>query len=163
MKLPVNGRISSGFGNRIHPITGKTSFHNGIDIAARLGTPIYAPASGTVVRTWWDRAGGRCMWIQHDGGIKTGYAHCQWVITPGEIVNAGDIIGTVIDAHGSPIDHPINEKVIGIGIPDLARIPNVILAAGGTHKIPVCRAILGLGLVNTFVTEEATARALVAP
>jgi lsr operon transcriptional repressor len=74
----------------------------------------------------------------------------------------GDILGTVIDAHGRPIDHPINEKVIGIGIPDLARIPNVILAAGGTHKIPVCRAILGLGLVNTFVTEEATARALVA-
>jgi len=74
----------------------------------------------------------------------------------------GDILGTVIDANGRPIDHPINEKVIGIGIPDLARIPNVILAAGGTHKIPVCRAILGLGLINTFVTEEATARALVA-
>lgn len=74
----------------------------------------------------------------------------------------GDILGTVIDAHGRPIDHPINEKVIGIGIPDLARIPNVILAAGGTHKIPVCRAILGLGLINTFVTEENTARALVA-
>lgn len=74
----------------------------------------------------------------------------------------GDILGTVIDAKGNPIDHPINEKVIGIGIPDLARIPNVILAAGGAHKVAVCRAILGLGLVDTFVTEENTARALVA-
>lgn len=74
----------------------------------------------------------------------------------------GDILGTVIDAAGRPIDHPINEKVIGIGIPDLARIPNVILAAGGAHKVAVCRAILGLGLVDTFVTEENTARALVA-
>jgi DNA-binding transcriptional regulator LsrR (DeoR family) len=74
----------------------------------------------------------------------------------------GDILGTVIDANGNPIDHPINEKVIGIGIPDLARIPNVILAAGGAHKITVCRAILGLGLINTFVTDESTARALVA-
>ena len=74
----------------------------------------------------------------------------------------GDILGTVIDAAGRPIDHPINEKVIGIGIPDLARIPNVILAAGGAHKVPVCRAILGLGLIDTFVTEENTARALVA-
>jgi DNA-binding transcriptional regulator LsrR (DeoR family) len=73
----------------------------------------------------------------------------------------GDILGTVIDAAGRPIDHPINEKVIGIGIPDLARIPNVILAAGGAHKITVCRAILGLGLINTFVTDESTARALV--
>lgn len=74
----------------------------------------------------------------------------------------GDILGTVIDAAGRPIDHPINEKVIGIGIPDLARIPNVILAAGGAHKVAVCRAILGLGLIDTFVTEENTARALVA-
>lgn len=74
----------------------------------------------------------------------------------------GDILGTVINAEGRPIDHPINEKVIGIGIPDLARIPNVILAAGGAHKIAVCRAILGLGLIDTFVTEENTARALVA-
>lgn len=74
----------------------------------------------------------------------------------------GDILGTVIDAEGKPIDHPINEKVIGIGIPDLARIPNVILAAGGTHKVAVCRAILRLGLIDTFVTEENTARALVA-
>ena len=73
----------------------------------------------------------------------------------------GDILGTVIDANGNPIDHPINEKVIGIGIPDLARIPNVILAAGGAHKITVCRAILGLGPINTFVTDESTARALV--
>lgn len=73
----------------------------------------------------------------------------------------GDILGTVIDAQGRPIDHPINEKVIGIGIPDLARIPNVILAAGGAHKVAVCRAILGLGLIDTFVTEENTARALV--
>ena len=74
----------------------------------------------------------------------------------------GDILGTVIDAAGRPIDHPINEKVIGIGLPDLARIPNVILAAGGAHKVPVCKAILGLGLIDTFVTEENTARALVA-
>lgn len=74
----------------------------------------------------------------------------------------GDILGTVINAEGKPIDHPINEKVIGIGIPDLARIPNVILAAGGAYKVAVCRAILGLGLIDTFVTEENTARALVA-
>lgn len=95
MKLPVIGRISSPYGKRIHPITGKASMHNGVDIAARLGTPIHAPADGTVVRTWWDRAGGRCMWIQHDGSIKTGYAHCQYCIAPGETVKAGDVIGTV--------------------------------------------------------------------
>ncbi len=74
----------------------------------------------------------------------------------------GDVLGTVIDARGRPVDHPINERVIGIGIPDLAGIPNVILAAGGAHKVPVISALLGLGLVNTFVTDEGTARAVLA-
>jgi lsr operon transcriptional repressor len=74
----------------------------------------------------------------------------------------GDVLGTVIDALGRPVDHPINERVIGIGLHDLARIPNVILAAGGTHKVPVIRAVLGLGHINTFVTDEATARDLLA-
>lgn len=72
----------------------------------------------------------------------------------------GDVLGTVLDADGRPLDHPINDRVIGIGLPDLARIPNVILAAGGLHKIAIVRALLGLGLVNTFVTDETTARAV---
>ncbi len=72
----------------------------------------------------------------------------------------GDVLGTVIDAQGRPLDHPINDRVIGIGLPDLARIPNVILAAGGMHKVAIVRALLGLGLVNTFVTDEGTARAV---
>ncbi len=72
----------------------------------------------------------------------------------------GDVLGTVIDANGSALDHPINERVIGIGLDDLVRIPNVILAAGGAHKVAVNRAILARGVVDTFVTDEATARAL---
>jgi DNA-binding transcriptional regulator LsrR (DeoR family) len=72
----------------------------------------------------------------------------------------GDVLGTVIDAEGRALDHPINERVIGIGLDDLGRIPNVILAAGGEHKVAVNRAILRRGVVDTFVTDEATARAL---
>ena len=74
----------------------------------------------------------------------------------------GDVLGTVIDAEGKPVPHKINERVIGIGLEDLAGIPNVILAAGGAHKLAVNRAILRRGVVNTFVTDEATARALLA-
>ncbi len=69
----------------------------------------------------------------------------------------GDVLGVVIDADGHPIAHPINERVIGI---DLGPIPNVILAAGGPHKVSVVRAVLKRGVVNTLVTDEATARAL---
>lgn len=72
----------------------------------------------------------------------------------------GDVLGTVIDAEGHPLAHPINERIIGIGFDDLARIPNVILAAGGAQKVAVNRAILSRGVVNTFVTDEASARAL---
>jgi lsr operon transcriptional repressor len=72
----------------------------------------------------------------------------------------GDVLGTVIDADGHALDHPINERIIGIGFDDLARIPNVILAAGGAQKVAVNRAILSRGVVNTFVTDEASARAL---
>jgi DNA-binding transcriptional regulator LsrR (DeoR family) len=75
----------------------------------------------------------------------------------------GDILGVVIDADGQPLDHPLNERVIGIGLDDLAHIPNVILAAGGAHKVPVLRAALGLGRIDSFVTDEATARTILQP
>ena len=74
----------------------------------------------------------------------------------------GDILGTVIDAEGNPVEHPINNRVIGIGFSDLARISNVILAAGGSHKFQVTRAILNLGLVDTLVTDDEMARQLLA-
>ncbi|MCF3932432.1 transcriptional regulator [Acuticoccus sp. M5D2P5] len=75
----------------------------------------------------------------------------------------GDLLGTVLDASGQAIDHPINERLIGIDFADLAAIPNVILAAGGAHKVAIIRAVLSLGLVDTFVSDEATARALLEP
>jgi len=72
----------------------------------------------------------------------------------------GDALGVVVDAEGRPINHPINERVIGIGLDDLTAIPNVILAAGGPRKVAIVRAILKRGVVNTLVTDEMTARAL---
>jgi DNA-binding transcriptional regulator LsrR (DeoR family) len=86
-------------------------------------------------------------------------------VTMAELQDAGavgDLLGTVIDATGKPLAHPINERVIGIGLGDLHGIGNVILAAGGPHKVPVVRAILTLGIVDTLVTDEATAEALLA-
>lgn len=72
----------------------------------------------------------------------------------------GDVLGLVIDAEGKPVDHPINERVIGVGLEDLHSIPNVILAAGGRHKVAVVRAVLSHDVVDTLVTDETTARAL---
>jgi DNA-binding transcriptional regulator LsrR (DeoR family) len=74
-----------------------------------------------------------------------------------EAGGVGDVLGTVLDAAGRPIDHPINGRVIGIGLDDLRRIPDVILAAGGAHKAAIVRAVLRAGVVGTLVTDEATA------
>lgn len=72
----------------------------------------------------------------------------------------GDVLGFLLDAEGREIDHPINDRVIGIGIDDLRAIPDTILAAGGPWKTPIVRAILRRGVVNTLVTDADTARAL---
>ena len=74
----------------------------------------------------------------------------------------GDIIGHILDASGDRIDHDINRRVIGVSLDDLAAIPNVILAAGGLHKVPIIRAALRRGFVNTLVTDENTALGLLA-
>lgn len=84
-------------------------------------------------------------------------------VSMAELIEAGavgDVLGWVLDASGRPLDHPINERVIGIRLDDLRAIPDVILAAGGPHKVAVIRAVLGLGVIDTLVTDEATARTL---
>jgi DNA-binding transcriptional regulator LsrR (DeoR family) len=73
----------------------------------------------------------------------------------------GDVLGTVLDRNGRPVG-PLNERLIGIAPADLMRIPNVILAAGGAHKVAIIGAVLSLGVVDTLVTEEETARAVLA-
>lgn len=72
----------------------------------------------------------------------------------------GDVLGYFLNAKGELIDHPINARVIGIELEDLRDIPDVILAAGGRHKVPIIRAALETGLINTLVTDEDTARRL---
>jgi murein DD-endopeptidase MepM/ murein hydrolase activator NlpD len=77
MKYPVSGKITSNFGNRIHPITGNVNFHNGIDIAVPIGTKVYAPASGRIVKIMTNDVGGKQLIVQHDNGYSTGYAHLE--------------------------------------------------------------------------------------
>jgi DNA-binding transcriptional regulator LsrR (DeoR family) len=84
-------------------------------------------------------------------------------IKTGDLIKAGavgDVLGVIIDKKGNPIDHSINERVVGIGLDDMRRIPNTILAAGGSYKIPVINAILRKGLARVVVTDENSARSL---
>jgi len=97
MKTPINGaRLSSGFGNRKHPILGFTKHHNGTDFAAPTGTPIMASGSGTVITAGWCGNGGNCVRIRHNSSYTTGYGHLSKFATKvGRKVRQGQVIGYV--------------------------------------------------------------------
>ena len=95
--LPCNGRFTSGFGMRRDPFTGRMHFHYGIDLAAPIGTPIYAPADGIVKRVRRTKGGyGLMLEIDHGIGITTRYGHLSMVLVrPGQKVKRGQIIARV--------------------------------------------------------------------
>lgn len=96
-------RVTSTYGWRKDPINGSTAFHNGIDIAANRGTPIYAVKDGVVTRADWYSGYGNCVIIYHGGGVSTLYGHCDnggssyptFEVSVGDTVKAGDVIAYV--------------------------------------------------------------------
>lgn len=88
---PVDGWVSSTFGYRQHPITGRRDHHDGIDIAAPQGTQVVATAAGTVVRAGWVQGYGYMVEIDHGYGLRTIYAHGQRVLVKrGQQVTKGE-------------------------------------------------------------------------
>jgi murein DD-endopeptidase MepM/ murein hydrolase activator NlpD len=90
------GYVSSRFGRRMHPITGRSSFHYGLDYSARLGTPILATADGIVTYSgrWQDF--GLTVEISHGHDYVTRYAHCsKLLVRKGQKVKRGDVIARV--------------------------------------------------------------------
>lgn len=93
---PVDGWITSGFGQRSSPFTGEPAVHRGIDVAAPSGTPIYAPADGVVVFSGVRNGFGNFILIAHGYGVVTGYGHnAQNLVSPGQVIHRGDQIATV--------------------------------------------------------------------
>ena len=91
-----DGRVTSVFGYRAHPITGEESIHTGLDIAADLGTPIHAAFYGTVAETGTGKDYGNYIVMEHAGGLRTLYAHCSEVLAEeGMVMRAGDVIALV--------------------------------------------------------------------
>ncbi len=93
---PVNGRITSGFGLRRDPITGRRSMHKGLDIANDRGTPILAAGSGVVTYSGYNGAYGRIVVLSHGYGYKTVYAHNNKnLVKVGDVVSKGEQIAEV--------------------------------------------------------------------
>ena len=94
--LATAAPISSGFGLRVHPITGLSSFHQGIDIAAPAGTPILAAYSGQVIVAGPAGNLGNAVVIAHDDVRRTRYGHMSSVaVQPNTWVEQGTIVGYV--------------------------------------------------------------------
>ena len=119
LRLPVAGRMSSGFGNRVHPITGRARLHAGLDFAAPIGAPVVAAASGTVRVAGTAGGYGLLVVIDHGGGLQTRYAHAsRLLVMPGQRVEAGQVVALVgstglstgphlhfeVRVHGRPTD-----------------------------------------------------------
>lgn len=86
-------RITSPFGMRIHPVTGTYSGHMGVDIAAGIGTSVFAIDSGEVIFAGETKNGGKSVYIKHKGGVVSKYMHLNSILVrEGQNVNRKDLI-----------------------------------------------------------------------
>jgi murein DD-endopeptidase MepM/ murein hydrolase activator NlpD len=100
LDYPVSGPITSPFGWRRHPIYGYRSLHDGIDFGASCGTPIYAPANGTVIDEYFQTAWGNRLIIDHGWqrgvGLATISNHLSsYAVGVGDHVKRGEVVGFV--------------------------------------------------------------------
>ncbi len=96
-RRPVDAMsLTSQFGHRSDPFTGRRARHNGIDIPGPTGTPIYATADGTIGRAQWVSGYGKYVEIEHGHAMQTRYGHMSEILVqPGQRVRRGDMIGLV--------------------------------------------------------------------
>lgn len=93
-----NGRLTSGFGMRRHPILGYLRLHAGTDWAGPIGTPILASGNGVVEKAGWTSGYGYQTIIRHANGYETSYSHQSRIakgVVPGARVRQGQVIGAI--------------------------------------------------------------------
>jgi murein DD-endopeptidase MepM/ murein hydrolase activator NlpD len=129
MRTPISGaRLTSGFGNRRHPVLGYTRLHAGVDFGAPIGTPVYAAGDGVIARATVMGGYGNVVDITHDGTWSTRYGHLSRFapgVRPGDRVTQGQVIAFSGNTGRSTGPHlhfevrrmgqPINP--MGVGVP----------------------------------------------
>ena len=93
---PVSGAVTSRFGYRVHPITGKYAMHGGLDLGAAEGSDIQSAMAGVVKTVAESESYGKYIVVDHQNGFETWYAHCsKLVANEGDRVGRGDVIAKV--------------------------------------------------------------------
>ena len=96
-RTPLEGlTMTSNFGMRVHPVLGGARAHKGVDLAAPVGTPIYATADGIVGKAAWFGGYGLYVQLEHGNDLQTRYGHMSRLnVAEGQRVHKGEIIGFV--------------------------------------------------------------------
>ncbi|MGH7766498.1 MAG: M23 family metallopeptidase [Candidatus Binatia bacterium] len=114
---PATGRVTSGVGDRVSPLTGRIEFHSGIDIPNPIGTPVYAPGNATVEATGEMNGNGRTVVLNHGQGITTQYLHLSKIhVNQGQQVRKGQQIAEVGNTGRSTSPH-LHYEVRVNGVP----------------------------------------------
>ncbi|MCY3616905.1 MAG: M23 family metallopeptidase [Acidimicrobiaceae bacterium] len=94
--VPVPGEIGSGFGMRVHPVTGAWSQHNGVDIKGDTGDPVVAVLEGEIISAQNCPFYGNTVVVYHGAGLSTVYAHLDsFAVGPDDEVEAGQLLGAM--------------------------------------------------------------------
>ncbi len=114
---PVHGWISSGFGKRVDPVSGRKGFHTGVDIANDTGTPVRCTADGRVAFAAWDGGYGKLVIVDHGNGFSTYYGHLSQIrVAPGERVHKGALVG-LMGATGNTTGPHVHYEIRLYGVP----------------------------------------------
>lgn len=155
--LPTQGRLSSKFGMRTHPISGKKKMHQGIDIAAPAGTPVRTPAAGVVAFAGTKGGYGNTIIVQHENGLQTLYAHLEGFeagIKTGAVVEKGQAIagvGSTGASTGNHLHYEIRKtKNVKLNLPT-QQAPATVPAKLDTAAVPSPKgesAVAGAGVAS---------------
>lgn len=124
---PTFGRWSDGWGVRLHPFKQSLYFHHGVDIANKMGTPIYATGDGEVVLTGYDQEYGKIIKLKHANNYETRYGHLYtFMVAIGDQVRKGQIIALMGSTGMSTGPHLHYEVLVNGGKVNPARYLNRI-------------------------------------
>ena len=145
--------LTSNYGVRSDPFSGRTRMHKGIDIPGPVGTPIYATADGIVSRSQWVNGYGKFIEIAHGNDTQTRYGHLsKLVVKPNERVRRGQLIGLMGSTGRSTGSHLHYEiRIAGAAINPL---PFVI----GSERAMALNARASIALGGPTATEEKAAK-----